>query len=356
MSFSRRELFNNAGFGLLLLPALLRSPRTVLGHLLFDPDGPLVPLKAVPDNPFRRNGRSIVSVVYGKDPRRMLPRAIDLLGGIEGLGIRGKRVLLKPNVLNDQPPPSTTNPQVVAAMATIANANGAAEVVVADGSGIIRLPTSANLTSTGMRAASEAAGARVLALEDEPWVKIEAREAKALRQFYFSRPVYESEVVINMPVIKTHRFAEYSCSLKNFVGAVHPRYRPSVTFWTGDWHERIAEINLAVHPTLTVADGTTTMIEGGPTSGTPSKTDIVICSGDRVAVDLVAIALLRSFGTWPKLQGKRIGDQRQIKRAAALGLGVGSGKDIELVTEAVDPAPPTFAGLVEHLRRELLSA
>lgn len=356
MSFSRREFFHNAGFGLLLLPALLRSPRTILGHLLFDPDGPLVPLKPIPENPFRRHGRSVVSIVYGKDPRRMLPRAIDLLGGIEGLGLRGKRVLLKPNVLNDQPPPSTTNPQVVASMAEIVQANGAADVVVADGSGIIRLPTSANLTSTGMRAAAEAAGARVLALEDEPWVKIEAPEAKALRQFYFSRPVYEADLVINMPVIKTHRFAEYSCSLKNFVGTVHPRYRPSVTFWSGDWHERIAEINLAVHPALTVADGTTTMIEGGPTSGTPSKTDLVICSGDRVAVDLVAIALLRSFGTWPKLQGKRIGDQRQIKRAVALGLGVGSGQEIELVAEAVDPAPPTFSRLVEHIRRELVGS
>jgi len=55
------------------------------------------------------------------------------------------------------------------------------------------------------------------------------------------------------------------------------------------------------------------------------------------------------------LQGKRIGDQRQIKRAAALGLGVGSGQDIELVTEAVDPAPPAFERLVEHIRRELRS-
>lgn len=117
--------------------------------------------------------RSIVAIVYGKDTRRMLPRAVDLLGGLDLLGMRGKRVLLKPNVLNDQPPPSTTNPLVVAAMADMAKANGAAEVVVADGSGIIRLPTSANLTSTGMRAVAEAAGARVLALEDEPWVKIE---------------------------------------------------------------------------------------------------------------------------------------------------------------------------------------
>ena len=45
----------------------------------------------------------------------------------------------------------------------------------------------------------------------------------------------------------------------------------------------------------------------------------------------------------------------QIKRAAALGLGVGSGQNIELVTEAVDQAPPAFERLVEHIRRELRS-
>jgi len=354
MSFSRRELFNHSGFGLLLLPAILRSPRNVLGHLLFDPEGPLVPPKPIPLNSFTRNGRPLVAIVYGKDPHRMLSRALGLLGGMDRLAMRGKRVLLKPNVLNDRPPPSTTNPNVVGAMTELVKASGAAEIVVADGSGIIRLPTSKNLTSTGMRSAAEAAGARVLALENEPWVRLEPPEAHAIRQFYFSRPVYDADVVINVPVIKTHRFAEFSCSLKNFVGAVHPRYRPSVTFWSGDWHERIAEINLAVHPTLTVADGTTTMIEGGPTSGTPSQTDLLICSGDRVAVDLTAIALLRSFGTWPKLQGGRIGDQRQVKRAAALGLGVGSGHEIELLTEAVDPAPPAFTRLVEHIQRELL--
>jgi uncharacterized protein (DUF362 family) len=317
--------------------------------------GSLVPLKPVPQNPFKRNGKSLVTIVYGKDPSRMLQRAVVLLGGVDGLGLRGKRVLLKPNVLNDRPPPSTTNPRVVEAMAKLVKATGAAEVVVADGSGIIRLPTSANLTSTGMRSAAEAAGAKVLALEDEPWVRLEPPEAQALTQFYFSQPVYDADVVINMPVIKTHRFAEFSCSLKNFVGAVHPRYRPSVTFWTGDWHERIAELNLAVHPALTVADGTTSMIEGGPTSGTAAKTDLLICSGDRIAVDLVAIALLRSFGTWPKLQGKRIGDQRQVKRAAELGLGVGSGRDIEVVSDAVESAPPAFIQLVEHIRRDLIA-
>ena len=139
------------------------------------------------------------------------------------------------------------------------------------------------------------------------------------------------------------------------MGAVHPRYRPSVTFWKGGWHERIAELNLAVHPQLTVVDGTTIMIEGGPTSGMPAQTDLVICSGDRLAVDLVAVALLRSFDSWPKLQGRRIEEHRQIKHAAALGLGMGVGADVTVVSDAVGTAPPAFHRLVEHIQRDLLA-
>lgn len=355
MSFSRRELFHNAGFGLLLLPAILRSPRSVLGHLLFDPVGPLVAPRPRPVNPFKQNGKALVAIVYGSNPSQMLPRAMGLLGGLDRLDLHGKRVLLKPNVLNDRPPPTTTNPKVIGAMVGLVKKAGAADVVVADGSGVIRLPTSDNMTRTGMRSAAEAEGARVLALEDEPWVRMEPPEAQVLRTFYFSRPVYDADVVINVPVIKTHRFADFSCSLKNFVGAVHPRYRPSVTFWKGGWHERIAELNLAVHPQLTVVDGTTIMIEGGPTSGTPAQTDLVICSGDRLAVDLVAVALLRSFDSWPKLQGRRIEEHRQIKHAAALGLGMGVGADVTVVSDAVGTAPPAFHRLVEHIQRDLLA-
>ncbi len=353
MGISRRECFHNCGFGLLLLPALLRSPRSVLGHLLFEPDGDLVPLKPIPPNPFTRNGRPLVALVHGTDPQHTLPLALSLLGGIERLSLRGKRVLLKPNVLSDRPPPTTTDPLVVGAMARLVREQGPAETIVADGSGIIRLPTSANLTATGMRSAAEAARATVLALEDEPWVRLEPPQAKALTRFYFSKPVYDADILINMPVIKTHRFAEYSCALKNLVGAVHPRQRPSVTFWSGDWHERIAELNLAAHPVLTVADGTTIMIEGGPTSGTSAKANLLVCSGDRVALDMTVLALLRTFGAWSRIEGTRIGEQRQIKRAGELGLGVARGPEIELVAQSVDGAPPDFARLVERIREDL---
>ena len=85
MAPSRRELLSHLVFGAALLPALFRSPRSLLGHLFFDPQGSIVPAKAIPANPFIRNGKSLVAIVHGKDPRAMLRVGLDLLGGVEQL-------------------------------------------------------------------------------------------------------------------------------------------------------------------------------------------------------------------------------------------------------------------------------
>jgi uncharacterized protein (DUF362 family) len=350
---SRREFFARLAFGFSLFPPLINAPKSLWRQLLFDPEGPLVPVKPVPSNVFTRNGKSLVVMVHGKNLRAMLQTGLGLLGGIEQLNPQGKSVLIKPNVLNDRPPPSTTNAAVVEAAADIFQQSRVKRVMVGDSSGIIRLPTADNLVATGIRAAAERAGAAVLALEEQPWVCVEPAQAQTIRRYFVSQPVYESDLFINVPVIKTHRFAEYSCSLKNMVGAIHPRYRPSVTFLSGNWHERIAELNLAVHPQLTIADGTTVMIAGGPTSGTPVGADLLLLSGDRVALDVIAIGLLRAYGAWPKVQGMRIQAQRQIKRAADLGLGVHEAQRIELVSQSIEHSAPDFERLVGRIRDDV---
>lgn len=353
MALSRRDLLARLRFGATFLPAVALAPKSVLGSLLFEPDGPLVPVKPLIPNPFTHDGKVLVAMVHGHDPAAMLRAGLDLIGGIDRLGLRGQRVLIKPNVVNDRPPPTTTSPQVVAAVTREVRQAGASEMIVADSSGMIRFPTADNLVATGVRRVAESAGARVLALEDEPWVRVEPPQAKSLPHFYVSKPVYEADVFINLPVVKTHRFAHYSCSLKNLVGITHPRYRPSVSFLAGDWHERIAELNLAVHPQLTIADATTIMIAGGPTSGTPAPADLLLLSGDRVALDAVAVALIRSFGAWPKLTEQGVWEQRQIKRAIELGLGVGGQGRVELVTHSVAGPEAQFERLVDTIRRDL---
>ncbi|WP_447972550.1 DUF362 domain-containing protein [Nitrospira sp. Kam-Ns4a] len=352
-ALTRRELLARLWFGLAFLPALAFAPRSLWRALLFEPDGPLVPAKPVPPNPFTRDGRALVALVHGTDPAAMLSEGVALLGGLDRLGLTGKRVLLKPNVVNDRRPPSTTAPEVVAAVARLARGAGAAEVVIADSSGMIRFPTTKNLEATGMRRVAESAGARLLALEDEPWVRVEPAAAATLTRYYVSKPVYEAEVFINLPVVKTHRFAHYSCGLKNLVGVTHPRYRPSLSFLSGDWHERIAELNLAVHPALTIADATTVMIAGGPTSGTSARADLLLLSGDRVALDAVAVALLRTYGEWPRVLERGVWEQRQLVRAIELGLGVAGPNQVELVARSIGGDAPAFERLVERIRRDV---
>ncbi len=353
MNSTRRELLGRLRCGLQFLPALALAPRSLFNQILFEPDGEPAPALPLPQNPFIRNGRSLVAVVHGHHVPEMLRAGLDLIGGLDRLALGGKRVVVKPNVVNDRPPPTTTNPEVVRAVVEAVRRNGAADVVVADSSGVIRFPTSDNLVATGIRATAEAAGARALSLDDGPWLKIEPEGAESLTRVYVSKTVYEADVFINVPVVKTHRFAHYSCSLKNLVGIVHPRNRPSVTFLAGNWHERIAEINLAVHPQLTIADATTVMIAGGPTSGTPAKANLLLLSGDRVALDAVAVALIRTFGAWDKVTKQDIWSQRQIKRAGELGLGARNADDLELVTASVSGPDERFDRLIETIRTDL---
>jgi uncharacterized protein (DUF362 family) len=353
MALSRRETLARLGFGAAFLSALALAPRSLLGSLLFEPDGEVVPIAPPPPNPFVRDGRALVAMVHGTDPAEMLREGLALLGGLDRLGVAGKRVLLKPNVVNGRKPPSTTAPEVVAAVGRLAKAAGASELVVADSSGMIRFPTRENLDATGLRLAAESVGAGTLALEEEPWVRVEPARAGSLRRYYVSKPVYEADCWINLPVVKTHRFAHYSCALKNLVGVVHPRYRPSLSFLSGDWHERIAELNLAVHPRLTIADATTVMVDGGPTSGTPARADLLLLSGDRIALDAVAVALLRSYGRSARLLERGPWAQRQIARAIELGLGVKGPGEMELVARSTAGGGAAFERLVERLRRDV---
>jgi uncharacterized protein (DUF362 family) len=350
---SRRDLLQRAAYALGVVPYLALAPRSLLGSLLFQPDGPLVPAKAVPSNPFTRNGKALVALVHGQEPSVMLHEGMRLLGGLERLAVSGKQVLIKPNVVNDRAPPSITSPVVVKAVVQLLRGANPREIVVGDSSGMLRFPTRENLAVTGIGEAATTGGARLLALEEEPWVRVEPAQAAAVSRFYVSRPVYETDVLINLPVVKTHRFAHYSCSLKNLVGIIHPRYRPSLSFLSGDWHERIAELNLAVHPQLTIADGTTIMIAGGPTSGTAARPSVLLLSGDRVALDAVALALIRYYGTWPKVMQGSVWAQRQIRRAAQLGLGADGPTQMELVSETVSEPNEEFVRLTERIREDI---
>ena len=315
--------------------------------LLKEPVGRRDP--AVRDNRFISGGKSLVSVVGGKDVRRMVAEAVALLGGFETMDVKDKSVLVKPNVVSGRKNPTTTNPEVVGAAVGLLYEAGAKKVYVGDMSALFRLSTKKNMEKTGIKRAAEEAGAEVLYFEDWGWYNVPLTGGKYIKDVAVSEWIFKVDRIINLPVIKTHSSARYSICLKNFVGATHFKERPYFVD-RSHWEEVVSEINLAYAPDLNIADGTKTMVEGGPWKGKEEKTDLIIASGDRVAADVVGLGVIKAFGLWREVANKGVWQQRQIQRAVALGLGARG--EIELLTTSMDRSPE-FERLMKKVRRNI---
>lgn len=326
--------------------ALLTFRRDVIAELLFVRPLRREPPRARP-NPFTAKGKSLVGVAGAGSVEQRVREAVALIGGFDKLNLKGKSVLVKPNVVSGTRSPVTTSPEVVAAVVRILKKEGAREVLVGDMSALLSRATLKNMTKCGIRQAAEGAGARVVAFEDGRWIEVALPGARYVKKAYVTEWLYRADLVINLPVVKTHRSASYSICLKNFIGCTHLKQRPYLVD-REHWEELVAEFNLAFRPDLNIVDATVAMIEGGPWEGTPAPTGIIIASGDRVAADAVGLGLIRSFKQWEAVTGKGVWQQRQIKHALLLGLGKGKG-EIRLLAGKGDER---FRGLMRSIGKE----
>ncbi len=292
-------------------------------------------------NPFVRGSKSLVAAVGGKDLAEMVRKAVSLIGGFGPLALRGKSVLVKPNVVGANGNPTTTNPSVVAAVVRVLYEEGAKKVYVGDMSALIRGATAKSMERTGILAAARNAGAEPLFFEDHDWVKVKV-PGTYLKEVSVTEWIRKVDRVVNLPVIKTHEYAGYSICLKNFVGATHFRQRPYLVNAL-HWEEVVTELNLAYRPDLNIADGTKVMVEGGPWEGTAEEANLLLASGDRVACDVVGLALIKSYGRWKRLLTASPWEMGQVRRAVELGLGAGNAQALELLTASLDDDPAFHA-------------
>jgi uncharacterized protein (DUF362 family) len=298
-------------------------------------------------NPYRSHEKSLVSAVGGKDPKEMVRKAVSLIGGFELLGMEGKSALVKPNVVGGRSNPTTTNPEVVKAVVELLYEAGASKVYVGDMSALIRGGTAKNMEQTGIAAAARGAGAETVFFEDHGWVKVEV-DGGYIKEVDVTEWFFKVDKVINLPVIKTHRYAGYSICLKNFVGATHFSQRPYLVD-RAHWEEVVAELNLAFRPDLNIVDGTKTMVEGGPWEGKEAETSLILASGDRVACDVVGLGIIKSFAQWKPLELVSPWQMPQVKRAVEIGLGARHSDEMELLSESLDN-DPSFTLLMEKVR------
>jgi len=173
-------------------------------------------------------------------------------------------------------------------------------------------------------------------LAEKDWIKVDADDSHWRDGFRVARPILESECLITTCCLKTHQFGGvFTMSLKNHVGVV-PTTRHGYSYMSelhSSPHQRklIAEINAPFKPDLVVLDGIEAFVDGGPANGKRANGNVFLASADRVAIDAVGVAVLKSLGSNNNIMNTKIFDQEQIFRAAELGLGASSPAEIELI-------------------------
>jgi uncharacterized protein (DUF362 family) len=259
--------------------------------------------------------------------------------------------MLKPNFNSADPAPGSTHNDTLRALVENLKEMGAKSITLAERSG----PGDSTRTvmeKKGVFLLAEELGFEIINLQEmgeDDWVLVQIEGSHWKKGFMFPRVYSEAECIVQTCCLKTHAFGgHFTMSLKCSVGMV-----PGGNPYMSDLHtspyqrEMIAEINAAYSTDLVVMDGVEAFIDGGPAQGTRADANVVLAGSDRVAIDAVGVAILRSLGTTPDVSQGRVFEQTQINRAAELGLGVRSPEEIELVTD--DAESRAFADKVKEI-------
>lgn len=268
--------------------------------------------------------------------------------------VEGKTVMLKPNFNSADTAPGSTHNDVLRTLVASLWEMGAKSITVADRSGMGN--TRQVMKKKGILEMAEELGFELLILDNleaDDWVLVQPTESHWSRGFLFARPFLEADIIVQTCCLKTHRFGgHFTISLKNSVGMVAKHGEKRYNYMqelhgSPDQRKMIAEINAAYQPGFVVVDAVEAFISGGPDKGEQVQPGVVLAGTDRVALDAVGVAILRSFGTTPEVEQGRIFEQEQIARAAALGLGVSRPEEIALLTD--DAASADYAEEIQQV-------
>jgi len=233
--------------------------------------------------------------IKGGEPDTMFDRAIQSLGGMKNFVKKNQTVVIKPNIGWDTSPEraANTNPKLIGQIVKHCLDAGAKEVYVFD-------HTCNNwkncYSNSGIEDAAKDAGAKMVPGNSESYYQhVDIPNGKRLKETTVHELVLESDVFINVPVLKSHDGAGITVSMKNLMGVVWDR-----RYWhRNDLHQCIADYPTFRKPDLNIVDAYAVMKKNGPRG--VSMADVVKLKSQIISTDIVAAdtAATKLFGMQP---------------------------------------------------------
>ena len=229
---------------------------------------------------------------YEKDLVDVLKRGLQEYN----LNLKGKRVVLKPNLVEYHSSRSiNTNPAMVHAAIEAFRSAGAGEVIVAEGPGHQR-DTEMLLELSGLDEVIKHNKVKFVDLNTDNVRQVKtASSFTTMGQLWLPETVLNADLLVSMPKMKTHHWAGVTLSLKNMFGiipSVHYGWPKNKLHWHGI-NESIADIATTVKPGFTIIDGIEGMQGNGPLHGEKVDSQVIVMSDNLAAADATAARLMK---------------------------------------------------------------
>jgi uncharacterized protein (DUF362 family)/Pyruvate/2-oxoacid:ferredoxin oxidoreductase delta subunit len=259
--------------------------------------------------------------------QKAVAKAVEELGGIDRFVNKGDRVLLKANLLVARSVDKlvTTHPEVVRAVVKLVKKAGG-KPLIGDSPAIGSAVKVAAKCGIGDVAQEE----KVEVVNFNNPVEVDNPSGSVFKKFTIDRAILESDVVINLPKLKTHGQMTLTLGIKNLFGVI-PGARKT------QWHlaagtdrmhfaRMLVDLYCRVAPRLTIMDGIIAMHGNGPQSGDAKKIGLILGSEDAVALDAVICEIV----------GLKKERAPTLLAAEELGVGQTSLSDITVAGEQVN--------------------
>jgi uncharacterized protein (DUF362 family)/Pyruvate/2-oxoacid:ferredoxin oxidoreductase delta subunit len=271
-----------------------------------------------------RKMSTVISMRANYDYATLRPRVFEMMEAMGGGSIRkNNRVVIKPNLLAPAAPPRAivTHPMLV---------KGVAEYVL-DRGGKVQISDSPAmgtfekvLKESGIAEAIK--GLNVACKEFKESTTVDVGEP--FKKIEIAKDALETDVLINLPKLKTHSQMLLTLGVKNLFGCIVGFRKPQWHLRAGVDREVFAKLLVRIYETIqphyTILDGILGMEGEGPgRGGNPREVGILLASTNAVALDVAVCRMLRV----------EEGDLLTNKMARALGLLDGP---VEIVGDRVD--------------------
>jgi len=257
-----------------------------------------------------------LAVVEGEDNLAIARKAVELLGGIKRFVPHNSRVAILPNSQGAHPG-TFTKPEIVRAVVRMCKEAGAQEINC-----LSWLPEK-YWVATGLSDALREEGAylKIIDLKNEAQFKsVFLPKGKILHEAKIMKELFSNDCFINLPITKDHAGNKYTGAMKNLMALNFAQVNR--TFHSGDFKTKpddidrldqcIADLNLAIKPTLCIVDATEFITTNGPFGpGELARPHKVIAGVDRVAIDTYCASL----------RGLKSEDILMIRKGHEHGLG-----------------------------------